>query len=147
MDLVPLGRYVVVLETPWIKRHNPNIDWEQTSGEAGYHTIAATDPSLVGKTDAKEIPVQYRKFAKLFEDPQDLRALPEHKPWDHEINFKEGFVPPVEKLRLHNPSTLRIWEEYRSKAEKKGWIRKSKSLCAANVLLAFKKGDPNSRPC
>ncbi|APA10428.1 hypothetical protein sscle_06g051980 [Sclerotinia sclerotiorum 1980 UF-70] len=109
--------------------------------------MAATDPPLVGETDAKEIPVQYRKFAKLFEDPQDLRALPEHKPWDHEINFKEGFVPPAEKLRPHNPSTLRVWEEYRSKAEKKGWIRKSKSPCAANVLLAFKKGDPNGRPC
>ncbi|APA10823.1 hypothetical protein sscle_07g055930 [Sclerotinia sclerotiorum 1980 UF-70] len=27
MDLVPLGRHAIVLGTPWIKRHNPNIDW------------------------------------------------------------------------------------------------------------------------
>lgn len=30
-DLVPLGRHTVVLGTPWIKKHNPSIDWVDES--------------------------------------------------------------------------------------------------------------------
>lgn len=83
----------------------------------------------------------------MFEDPQDMRALPQHQPWDHEINFKEGFTPVAEKLRYHNYATTRTLEEYRELGVKKGWIRKSKSPCAVNMLVAKKPGDPKGRPC
>jgi hypothetical protein len=101
------------------------------------------DDKQVGNT----LPVQYKRFARLFEDPQDMRALPKHQPWDHEINFKKGFTPIAEKLRYHNPQTTRTLEEYREKGVQKGWIRKSKSPCCCNLLIAKKKEDPKGRPC
>ncbi|CZT12166.1 uncharacterized protein RAG0_16094 [Rhynchosporium agropyri] len=76
----------------------------------------------------EQLPEPYRKFSKLFEDPQDMRALLEYKPWDHEINFKDGFVPIVEKLRYYNYNTTRTLEEYRE-------------------LVVKKAGDPKGRPC
>jgi len=91
--------------------------------------------------------VQYREFAKLFEDPEDFRALPRHQPWDHEIILKEGREPPCQKLRQHNPQTLGTLEEYVRKSVKKGWIRPSKSPAASNMLIAHKADDPKGRPC
>ena len=76
-----------------------------------------------------------------------MRALPDHQPWDHEINLKPGREPPSEKLRPHSYQTLKLLEEYVQEAAKKGWIRKSKSPAAANMLIARKKGDPKGRPC
>ena len=76
-----------------------------------------------------------------------MRALPDHQPWDHEINLKPGREPPSEKLRPHSYQNLKLLEEYVQEAAKKGWIRKSKSPAAANMLIARKKGDPKGRPC
>jgi transposase InsO family protein len=105
------------------------------------------EPRIAKTKVLPEIPKPYQGYASLFEDPQDWRALPEHQPWDHEINFKEGFTPPAEKLRHHNPQNLRILEEYRRKGVEKGHIRKSKSPSAVNMLIARKKEDPKGRPC
>jgi len=76
-----------------------------------------------------------------------MRALPVHQPWDHEVNLKPGRTPPSDKLRPHSYQNLKIMEAYVEEAAKKGWIQKSKSPAAANMLLAYKKGDPNGRPC
>jgi hypothetical protein len=88
----------------------------------------------------KKLPVQYMKYKKLFENPEDFRALPEHRPWDHEINLKEGRKPPSEKLRRHSYATTKTLEKYVAAALKKGWLRPSKSSAASNMLLAGKKG-------
>ena len=61
--------------------------------------------------------------------------------WDYKINLKSGKELPSEKLRFYNFKNLLILEEYMKEAVKKGWIRKSKSLAAANMLLAGKKGE------
>jgi hypothetical protein len=83
----------------------------------------------------------------LFENPEDFRALPEHQPWDHEIEFKEGSKLPSETLRRHRFDTARTLEEYVKTSLKKGWIRESKSLVASNMLIAGKKDDVKGRPC
>ena len=93
------------------------------------------------------LPAQYRKFARLFLDPADWRALPKHQPWDHQINLKEGCEPPNEKLRYHNYQKTQRLKEWVRMAAKKGYIRPSKSPAASNVLLAFKSDDPKGRPC
>ena len=91
--------------------------------------------------------MKYRKYARLFENPEDFRALPEHQPWDHEINLKEGRNPPTQKLRRHRYDNTRTLEEYAQTALKKGWLRPSKSPAASNMHVAFKKDDPKGRPC
>jgi hypothetical protein len=34
-DLIPLGRHYVVLGTPWIRKHNPDIDWVNNTVDFG----------------------------------------------------------------------------------------------------------------
>jgi len=98
------------------------------------------------KAEDNGIPMQYKKYAKLFENPEDLRALPKHQPWDHEINLKEGREPPCQKLRPHSQETTRTLEEYIQAASKKGWIRPSKSPAASNMFIVHKADDPKGRP-
>ncbi|KAH6706531.1 hypothetical protein BKA61DRAFT_492621, partial [Leptodontidium sp. MPI-SDFR-AT-0119] len=57
---------------------------------------------------------------------------------DYEINFKNKFILIVEKLRYYNYATIRTLKEYRELSIRKGWIRKSKSPCAINILVARK---------
>ena len=91
--------------------------------------------------------MQYAKYSRLFENPEDFRALPEHQPWDHEINLKEGKNLPTQKLRRHRYDNTRTLEEYAQMALKKGWLRPSKSPVASNMHVAYKKDDPKGRPC
>ena len=56
----------------------------------------------------------------MFEDPQDLRALPEHRPWDYKIILKEGKHLLPQKLRKHNLRVLEKLEKYIAKLVKKG---------------------------
>ena len=91
--------------------------------------------------------MQYKKYERLFENPEDFRALPEHQPWDHEINLKEGSRLPIQKLRRHRYDTTETLEGYVKAALKKGWLRPSKSPAASNMLIVSKPGDPNGRPC
>lgn len=112
---------------------------------------ATRSPPLVESTTKvvtgdNGIPVQYKKYAKLFENPEDFRALPRHQPWDHEINLKEGREPPSQKLRQHSQQVTRTLEEYVQTAKKKGWIRESKSPAASNMFIVHKADDPKGRP-
>jgi hypothetical protein len=35
-DIIPMGRYDVVLGIPWLKNHNPAIDWKMGSLQFNY---------------------------------------------------------------------------------------------------------------
>jgi transposase InsO family protein len=217
-DITNLGEYDVVLGVPWLRKHNPDIDWQagsmvfdrcmekcrQTSerwtgyeralkrpspGEAGTHgnphegelkrsfrpggrpndkhtvdinVIATreqrsdmTDDELreyvlidheeraLCATDAPEeehkIPEEYTEFQDVFTPPPD-GELPEHGPFDHEINVKEGEEPkfmPIYPLSQKESTTL---QEYISDNLKKGNIRKSKSSAGYPILFVPKKG-------
>ncbi len=93
------------------------------------------------------IPEEYREFAKLFEEREGLAALPEHKPWDHEIPLEEGKVPKHNGwLRQLSKKEEDFLKDYIEKHEKKGFIRPSKSPIAHGVLFAPKK-DGGLRVC
>ncbi|KZZ94683.1 Ribonuclease H-like protein [Ascosphaera apis ARSEF 7405] len=165
LDITQLGEgYDVVLGYPWLKQHNPSIDWRKgfvrfMCGCLPYqqdHALVATalrvresedlslqlnsamdalqdanqgtkKESLASKDDgnpihAKEesvrpddyetddenmeasnkseeeiirdkLPKEYWDYIASFKDYQGNEVLPEHQPWDHEINLEEGMKP------------------------------------------------------
>ncbi|CAG8981637.1 hypothetical protein HYALB_00013707, partial [Hymenoscyphus albidus] len=139
-DIVEMGSKEAILGMPWIREHNPDIDWKERK-------ITFSRCSCVGKGADSELPVQYREFKDLFENPEDMRALPEHRPWDHEIKLKEGHDLRKQKLRPYNWRNLQLLEEYVKEGIRKGHIRKSDSPIASNMLIAKKKDDPKGRAC
>ena len=42
---------------------------------------------------SEELPAEYKNFKELFKEKKGQDALPEHKPWDHEIPIEEGKTP------------------------------------------------------
>jgi RNase H-like domain found in reverse transcriptase/Reverse transcriptase (RNA-dependent DNA polymerase)/Integrase zinc binding domain len=94
-----------------------------------------------------ELPPEYQDFKDLFTEKEGKAALPEHKPWDHEIPIVEGKTPthyggliPLSKREED------FLKEYIEKQLEKGFIRPSRSPISHGVLFAPKK-DGSLRPC
>ncbi|EDO02460.1 hypothetical protein SS1G_04936 [Sclerotinia sclerotiorum 1980 UF-70] len=195
-DVVPLGNQSIILGIPWLKAHNPQIDWlwetvtfsnksdqRDTLEPARLNTrggeLKANSTTNVGhpvqgspltakegeppiqmknkqkkllettpveKQDETPIPVQYQKYKKLFEERKGHDALPEHKPWDHEIVLEEGKMPPFGPIYPMSASDLGTLRDYIGDALEKGWIRESTSQAASPVLFIPKK-DGTRRLC
>ena len=46
-----------------------------------------------GVNVADDLPEHYREWTSVFSE-DEINKLPEHSPWDHEINLVEGTTPP-----------------------------------------------------
>ena len=160
LDLVPMGSHHVILGIPWFEKHNPRIDWgrrvielsnckcqEEKTGTTiveGPQKLDATkeEPGHQKKSGphVKQIPHEYREFHKLFTEETDVRALPEHKPWDHEMHLVEGAKPSYEPLRKMSDEDLRTLKAFIDEYLAKGFIRESTSPWGAPVLFVPKPG-------
>lgn len=159
--------HAIILGMPWIRQHNPTIDWVKesikfdrcqntcqmfridtikegqrevcatSSGEPGY---PAQDPLL------KQIPEEYHSYQDLFTDKKGAEALPKHQSWDHVIPLKEGMEPPFLPMYRTSEEDLRTLEEYVDKNLKKGYIRESSSP-AGSPTLFVPKPDGTKRMC
>jgi len=96
---------------------------------------------------SEDLPEEYKDYEDLFKDKQGEAALPEHRPWDHEIPIIEGAVPnhyggliPLSKKEED------FLKEYIDEHLQKKFIRPSTSSVAHGVLFAPKK-DGGLRPC
>jgi hypothetical protein len=98
LDVTQLGNHEIILGMPWIKKHNPIIDWvkgtisfdrcecrtPQCHGEACATSCECLGYSEETKPKLTTIPEQYKEFQELF-GKELSRVLPKHKPWDHAI--------------------------------------------------------------
>ena len=159
LDVVSMGNHQLVLGMPWIRQHNPTIDWIKESivfdrctcassqlrqeikdrgeicatsrKESGYQ---AQDPLL------KQIPVAYHEFLDMFREETGIEALPKHGKWDHEIPIEEGKEPPFSPIYPMSADDLRTLKEYIDTNLEKGFIRPSTSPAGSPVLFVPKKG-------
>ena len=69
----------------------------------------------------------------------DEQALPEHKPWDHEIVLQEGEQPTFGLIYQLLERELAVLQEYLDKALAKGYIRPLKSLAGYPIMFVPKK--------
>ena len=98
LDVTQLRNYEIILRMPWIKKHNPIINWVKGTisfNRCEYRTLqryreaCATSYKCLGyskeaKLKLSAILEQYKEFQELF-GKELSRVLPKHKPWDHTI--------------------------------------------------------------
>ena len=104
LDIVAIPRYDIILGLPWLRKHNPSIDWKthQVSLEGCTCQVALDlqDPVEIDTIDIKELkeiqsmnptptvcvtegpglPQEYNEFEKLFSEEEAELELPKHQP-------------------------------------------------------------------
>ena len=93
-----------------------------------------------------DIPDEYKSYEELFRDDKTATALPQHKPWDHEIKLQEGKTPTFGPIYGLSERELKVLREYIDENLKKGFIRRSESP-AGHPILFVKKKDGSDRLC
>ena len=109
LDIVQI-KYDIVLGMPWLRHHNPTVDWKNrvltfpncNHGKEGNRSIPNVPIARAiwvrprGRMLAASevaLPPVYQEFQDLFTEKRGTAALPEHKPWDHEIPIVDGKEP------------------------------------------------------
>ncbi|KAL4007327.1 hypothetical protein ACER0C_001179 [Sarotherodon galilaeus] len=148
----------LVLGFPWLKQHNPQIDWAQgrVTGWSEWcheHCLRAAVPSLVPLTpeaqvkapDLSAVPPEYHDLARVFS--KDLAvSLPPHRPYDCGIDLHPGAPLPTSRLYSISRPERETMERYITDSLSAGLIRPSTSPLGAGFFFVQKK-DKSLRPC
>ena len=100
---------------------------------------AKANESKAKRTFEEMVPEEYRKYTKVFSEVESQR-LPEHQPWDHTIDLKEG-APETLKSKVY-PMPINEQEalnQFLDENLAKGYIVPSKSPMASPVFFVKKK--------
>jgi hypothetical protein len=106
-----------------------------------YSQKVAEDAGCIKRKQSFEeiVPKHYRHFSKVFSDVKSER-LPEHQPWDHTINLKEGAPETVHaKVYPMPPNEQQELIAFLEDNLRKGYITPSKSPMASPVFFIKKK--------
>ena len=87
----------------------------------------------------QQIPVEYHDYIKLFKEWEPEHALPEHKPWDHEIPLQNGGISKKHPIYQHTEEELAELQKYINMNLMKEYIYKSKSSAAYPIYFVSKK--------
>ena len=164
-----LGRQDIILGHPWLKTYNPIVNWRTgkitwryprsyairhqipTEGRSWIQTKITMSQTLAQeqekpkKTLQEMVPKEYHEYLEIF-DKKTSDRLPEHKPWDHKIDLKEGFIPKSHKIYPLTQTEEEHTRKFVSENLEKGYIHQSKSEMASSFFFVAKtNGD--LRPC
>ena len=110
----------------------------ESSASAAWHNEEGGDV-------AYDLPEQYRPWASMFSE-EEIKKLPKHSTWDHEIKLVEGTTPPYGPIYPLNEKELAVLREYINKQMAEGKIRLSKSSAGSPILFT-PKADGTLRLC
>jgi len=166
-DIAPISKDVI-LGDDWLRQYDPDISfrtqrilgWRDGPGEEAWEEWTdypkqqtTGDRIMIAfikhekETKHTNIPKEYRKFAKLFEEPDDDHYLPEHKPWDHEIPLIEGKQPTFKPIYRLSTKEQEVLKDFVETNLKRGRIRPSTSPAGYPILFVKKKGTDKLRLC
>jgi len=92
----------------------------------------------------KEIPLEFRKYVKVFSD-EEAQRLPKHQPWDHKIDLIPGqTMKKTSVYRLTPPEKIAL-QEYITNGLKRGTLQRSEAPDACSFFFIDKK-DRKLRP-
>ena len=149
MDSIPSHAHAEMEDEKTIARIASTRRVEKTTSPS---TGADSTKAQEVRADKKEkrtepnIPEEYQEFLDLFREKTGQEALPEHKPWDHEIELEEGKTPTFVPIYALSEKELAVLKEYIRENLRKGFIRSSKSPAGYPILFAPKK-DGTLRLC
>lgn len=147
----------VVLGLPWLKKHNPHIDWSRgrvLSWSPHCHADclrsaltpnAPVAPSPPEAIDLQKVPETYHDLAPVFSKDLAL-SLPPHRPYDCAIDLLPGATLPSSRLYNLTKSEHSAMESYIRDSLAAGIIRPSSSPVGAGFFFVDKK-DKSLRPC
>ena len=93
----------------------------------------------------EQIPEEFHDFLDIFSEEKAARFL-ESRPWDHEIELKDTFVPKSFKTYNLTPEEQAELDKFLKEILGKGYIRPSQSPMASPFFFVGKK-DPGLKPC
>ncbi|KAL2096038.1 hypothetical protein ACEWY4_008186 [Coilia grayii] len=145
----------IVLGLPWLRLHNPRIDWRRGDvfewgvecHQSCLRSAAPSTPSAPVSTppDISDVPVCYHDLLEVFSKAK-ATSLPPHRPYDCAIDLIPGAIPPRGRLYSLSGPERRAMEEYIADSLTAGVIRPSSSPAGAGFFFVGKK-DGGLRPC
>ena len=148
----------VVLGQPWLRLHNPHIDWtaaKVVSWSSFCHSTClrsarspaedTVSPVFSEPPDLSKVPAVYHDLGEAFSKQLAL-SLPPHRPYDCAIDLLSG--APLPSSRLYNLSRpeRETMESYIRDSLAAGIVRSSSSPVGAGFFFVGKK-DGSLRPC
>lgn len=155
--LVPSPSAPLVLGLPWLKLHNPHIDWATQSIVnwslfCHSHCLHAAVPDTILKTplppkpvDLSLVPPEYHDLKDVFSKDHAM-SLPPHRPYDCSIDLIPGAPLPTSKLYNLSKPEREAMETYITESLAAGLIRPSSSPMGAGFFFVDKR-DKTLRPC
>lgn len=145
----------LILGYPWLRRHNPQLDWVtgvvREWGEDCHRTCllaAALPPRPVptnSAPDLSNVPKCYHDLREVFNKTR-ATSLPPHRPYDCAIDLLPGTAPPRGRLYSLSAPERQSMEDYINDSLSAGLIRPSSSPAGAGFFFVGKK-DGSLRPC
>ncbi|KAI4898934.1 hypothetical protein NFI96_007063 [Prochilodus magdalenae] len=145
----------VILGFPWLKRHNPHIDWLSRSiRQWGPHCQGSClQPKADGvssgvanhSADLSKVPAAYHDLREVF-SKQKMEVLPPHRAFDCAIDLLPGTSPPRGHLFSLSGPEKTAMERYIQEALAQGFIWPSTSPAGAGFFFVGKK-DGGLCPC
>ena len=100
--------------------------------------VAAAKAAFLQDEAHVTIPSKYRPWKHLFSEEQAYK-LPNHTPFDHAIDLKDGKQPPWGPIYSLSEDELVALRAYLAKSLRNGFIRPSESSARALILFVKKK--------
>ncbi len=132
-----LGEDQIIFGYPWLRTFNPQVDWEK--GKVVMPWPKAWTETTTTIATAEQIPEEYRRHAKVF-DEKEADRFPPKREEDHAINLKED-APAVLDCKIYPLSHDQDAKltEFLGEHLRKGYIRESKSPYTAPFFFIKKK--------
>lgn len=136
----------LVLGHPWLKRHNPMIDWSggRILGWSAYCHANCLCSAIIPSTDClnsaepvdlSNVPECYHDLAEVFSKDKAL-SLPPHRPYDCAIELLPGATLPTSRLYNLSRPEREAMEKYISDSLAAGIIRPSSSPVGAGFFFS-----------
>jgi len=158
----------------WIAKHPPQGAWqdveirfnsaeclekctkyEQTDFSLTWDDTVAADPSVrtIGYVVAVEegdplgkVPIEFRQYLGIM-GKEAAEALPDHRPYDCQINLQEGSTPPWGPIYPLSEEELQVLREWLKEMERTGKIKRSRSSAGSPILFVPKPHSGGLRLC
>lgn len=146
----------IILGLPWLKLHNPHLDWSSCSvlswsvqchSSCLFSAVSPTEPltCFPDPPDLSLVPAAYHDLGEVFSKHRAL-SLPPHRPYDCAIDLLPGASLPSSRLYNLSRPEHDTMEKYISDSLAAGIIRPSSSPVGAGFFFVTKK-DQTLRPC